>query len=419
MKVLWLSPNSGIYNENNGGYGTGGWIGALQRAIIEYPNDMQIALAFPCDDASTVREDGTFRYYSVHQESLSIIGKLLLYYGLKKKNQNFSEQLKKIVDEYQPDIIHIFGMENPFVDSVAVLKAPIVVHLQGLMLPIANAYFPAGFSKASRLKPISKREWLIRNGIGYSYNDLLKSAERESIRFANFHNFMGRTDFDCIISSLMSPNSHYYKVNEVMRPVFYQSKSRWAYRHGNKAIIFSTLSEATYKGVDVILKTADVLKNKLNLDFEWRIAGISVNTPFVRIFEHHYHFKSEELNIKYMGILSAEQIQSVLLEASVFVHPSYIDNSPNSVCEAQMLGVPVIACDVGGVSTILDHGESGILVPANAPYEMAYYIKEVTNNKDLAEQLSQSAFQYSHKRHSKDNVVKDLYAAYKDIISRK
>ena len=45
---------------------------------------------------------------------------------------------------------------------------------------------------------------------------------------------------------------------------------------------------------------------------------------------------------------------SEYLNCNVFVCPSSIENSPNSIGEAQLLGVPIIASKVGGVPSIID-----------------------------------------------------------------
>lgn len=135
------------------------------------------------------------------------------------------------------------------------------------------------------------------------------------------------------------------------------------------------------------------------------------------MFEHHYGLDSKRCNINYLGILSEEDLLSELLNASIFIHPSYIDNSPNSVCEAQILGLPVIACNVGGVSSILDDRKSGILVPANAPYEIVYYVKKLTTDVEYNQTLSQKASEYASKRHNKTLIVHDLLFAYTKIIT--
>ena len=57
--------------------------------------------------------------------------------------------------------------------------------------------------------------------------------------------------------------------------------------------------------------------------------------------------------------------------------PSVIENSPNALGEAMLTGVPVVAADVGGVSTMVQDQCEGLLYPADAPYMLAYQIHRV------------------------------------------
>ena len=213
MKILWLSPNSGLLTKVNKGYGTGGWIGALLSAVLEVNPPIQIAFAYPyIGEIESCEQDGIL-YYSIQQKKMSVLKKFLVYYGIKHESNNYETQIKQIIADFKPDLIHVFGMENHFIDSLSNVNLPIVVHLQGLLLPIANAFFPAGFSIKSVLFPFSKNELFLRNGIGYSYRKLLDSSKKEPQRYRNFHFFMGRTHFDYMLSSLLSPTSNYYKVN--------------------------------------------------------------------------------------------------------------------------------------------------------------------------------------------------------------
>ena len=69
-------------------------------------------------------------------------------------------------------------------------------------------------------------------------------------------------------------------------------------------------------------------------------------------------------HIVFLGNLNAEQMKQRYLESNVFVSPSTMENSPNSVGEAMILGVPVISSKVGGVHNLLEDQKEGILYEA-------------------------------------------------------
>ena len=137
-------------------------------------------------------------------------------------------------------------------------------------------------------------------------------------------------------------------------------------------VFVSTISGPLYKGHDMILKTARMLKDSGLFGFEWRVYGVGD----IRFAERKTGICAEDVGVRPMGVATAEELREALLHGSVYVHPSFIDNSPNSVCEAQVLGVPVVATNVGGVSSLFSPDKAGCLVPANDPLMAASRIVE-------------------------------------------
>ena len=112
-------------------------------------------------------------------------------------------------------------------------------------------------------------------------------------------------------------------------------------------IISTTGACYSIKGPDVVLKTARLLKDNTDYQIEWKWIGGSDED--IRDFEKLTKIKAKDVGVRMMGTLSAQQMIDELLSSDMYVHTSYSDNSPNAVCEAQALGVPVIATDAGGV----------------------------------------------------------------------
>ena len=417
MRVLWISTTPGLYKSGNSGYNGIGWIPSVQSLIQKEPG-IELALAFLTSDIKDKMQEksGTY-YYPIYHKPQSIFGKLRTYYGGYKRidDNAFVPQIQKVISDFKPDVIHLFGMENPMATILRKTAIPIVVHLQGLLAPYDVAFFPVGLNKSSFLWPFSKEEWLLRNGSVYAKNSIHVKGIRERMLFKRVDYVMGRTDWDYEVSQLLAPHSRYFHVDEVIRPCFYERAGSWKVKARGKLVVISTISQTIYKGLDLILKTASLLEEETDIDFEWLVVGVSSGSNYVRFFEKNVGVKTSK--VRYLGVLNAEQLRDSLLESDVYVHPSYIDNSPNSVCEAQLLGMPVIATGVGGVPSLVTHKVTGLLVPANAPYELAYWIMHVTKEKAMAGEMGRKAANVAWKRHDRDVIVKQLLQTYNTILN--
>lgn len=420
MRILWLSMTPGLLHENEGtgNYGGSGWIGALQHLYMEsYADNNTLGLVYLSqNDEGVVYKENVY-YFPVIKKRESHVRKLLKYYGpnISHNISSYDDAVLKIIDGFKPDIIHLFGLENPFASILSRTGVPTVIHLQGLIGPCYNAYFPASINRSSFFWPPSKREWVFRNGFLYDNSVLKLRANIELNLFREGHYFMGRTDWDFSLSRLLSPESSYFHVGEALRTPFYSKKGAWRIS-GDKFIIVSTISETVYKGLDLILKTAHLLSSLLSPDFEWWVVGVNEKSNIVRFFERSLSIKGRENNVVYKGTFQADDLSELLLKASVYVHPSYIDNSPNSLCEAQILGLPVISTNVGGTSSLVRHQKSGLLIPSNGVYELAYWLVELNHNSDLALSLSKCGCEESSLRHDRKTIIDTVMSVYQRIL---
>lgn len=274
MKVMWLSPNEGLlkYKNSNENY-FGGWVESLQK-LIESKKEIDLALCYISDKNSLEIYNNT-KYYSVKNKINTKWKKIKTYYGsYKKLDENiYVEELLEIIEDYQPDIIHLFGLENPLATIINKTKTPIVTHIQGLLIPYNNAFYPSGFNDFSFIYPFSIREWVLRNGYLFAKKNMEIRALYEKKLLKNCKYFMGRTDWDYKLSNIYSINSEYFLVNEALRNTFYKNKGKWDNKYDNSKepfTIVTTISDTIYKGLDVILKTSKLLKDLGINHFIWR-----------------------------------------------------------------------------------------------------------------------------------------------------
>lgn len=406
MKVLWFSVTPSMYSPRSNGHNGGGWIASLEQ-IVRQMDEVQLGVAFNYGSSDFMTVVDGVTYYPMPTERTGLLKSLFCGSGVASKLEHWL----RIVEDFKPDIIQIFGSENEFGLMIPHVNVPVVIHMQGCMPPCENASMPVGLSRWDFLTVpgLTLRErWM-----GWRTAPAFKAtAEREIQVIQSCRYFMGRTAWDRNLVSMFNPAAKYYHCEEALRDSFLQTKKRWQYQDCKKVSIISVISRPWYKGQDLILKTAALLKRFANIDFEWNVYGV----PHMRFFENKYSIKAADVNVNVRGTASKEQLVEALCDASCYVHTSYIDNSPNSLCEAQMLGLPVLATHVGGISSLVKDGETGILYPANAPYDLASAIVQLSQDKSACERMSQQERQSAAARHNPEAIRETLHSIYSDIL---
>ena len=116
--------------------------------------------------------------------------------------------------------------------------------------------------------------------------------------------------------------------------------------------------------------------------------------------------------VHFLGHLSAQDMKRAYLDANVFVLPSTMENSPNALGEAMLLGLPCVAADVGGVTSLMGE-EEGILCAPVDPESMARGICRVFEMADQAETMGMAARNRARKTHDPEKNLKDLLDIYR------
>ena len=122
--------------------------------------------------------------------------------------------------------------------------------------------------------------------------------------------------------------------------------------------------------------------------------------------------------VVFCGTLNEQEMCNQYLKAHVFVSPSTIENSPNSLGEAMILGMPSISSDVGGVNSLMQHNVEGYIYQVDAPYMLAYYISRIFQDDGLAMMLCKNAKKRASETHNGEKNAKRLIEIYTSIKSR-
>ena len=410
MRVLWFEVSTpSRYSGSD--FVLAGWQDSLER-IARTCSDIELAVAFESADQNAVVKniDGVTYYPLCMHYSSSELHRAKKTWSVNA--EKLIPEMLKVIKTFNPDLIHIFGTEWPFGLIAEHISIPVVIHIQGAIVPYRNAAYPPGFSSLDDTFK-SFRPKRIKDAL--RAQSKMKTWEEQECRiWKAVSHYMGRTAWDKQLSFMMNPQRSYYHVEEALRPDFLAETAVWNRKEEGKCRLVTTGCSTFWKGPDMMLKTAKVLTD-FGFDFEWFVAG-NIPADLQALVEKKTNTTFAANGIRFLGFTQPSDLKSLLCESSMYVHTAYIENSPNSICEAQCLGVPVVSTNVGGISTLVTDGEDGLLVPANDPWQMAYNIIKLYRDLPLSEKFSASARQKALKRHADENIRKQLLDAYTKII---
>ena len=330
---------------------------------------------------------------------------------------------------FKPDVIHSWGTE--YAHTHAMVNAAemegmlqkMAVSIQGLCYVCARHYTEGIPYSAQRSSTF--RDFVRRDNILQQQKKFALRGEHEIAVLKKIQHVIGRTDWDRACVSQINPNAAYHFCNETLRETFYQGG--WAYENCKKHRIFASSCAYPIKGFHRLLEAFAIVLEKYP-DATLAVPGRDfrkVDTLKKRLRENGYdrylrslvrRYRLED-KVEILGGLSAEQMKQQYLQANVFVLPSSIENSPNSLGEAMLLGVPCVASDVGGVSTMMRHGQEGFIYQATAPYMLAYYMDRVFSMEEQVQTLAQAAAAHACITHDPQKNLTDLLGIY-EILAK-
>lgn len=412
MRILWFTNTPSGYTEKIEKNKTivGGWMASLEK-MISKSDEVILGVAF-IGKINHKISDQDVTYYSM--QPIDKFSSLLERKLSIRNNKKFIDKYLKVIADFKPDLIHIWGSERNYGLLCQYTNIPIVIHLQGILSVYEHKWFNGRINQFKIFRYTRILDLLLKRGIFWQYYSFQKNAKRELTIFKNCNHYIGRTDWDRRVSQTLSVGSNYYHNDEMLREIFY--KKNWHHKDRNKKILLTTIRGNIYKGLETIFEVANLIKNQSGIPFEWKIIGIDSQHELIRTIEKITKINQSKIPVQFLGTKNEDEMAEEMLNSDIFIHPSHIDNSPNSVCESMILGMPVIATYAGGTGSLLDDGKEGILIQDGDPYVLSGAILELLNDKDKAIHYGKNAQQRASKRHDKTKIVNELINIYQVLL---
>ncbi len=383
----------------------GGWMYAGAKSMLEENENIQLGVAalYNGQDLKVMCLSG-ITYFLVPNKELE------KYWCLVKEN-------------FLPDIVHLHGTEYPH--GLAYVEAcgndGVVVSIQGLV-SIYERYYFGGIAEKTLKKMITLRDRIRFDGIFTQQKNMRLRGLKEKLLIQSVNHIIGRTNWDKAHAWAINPNIKYHFCNETLRESFYNNK--WSLNTCQKHTIFLSQAHYPIKGLQQMIKALPLILrhypdtkvyiagNNFIANKAWRLNGFG---KYISSLMEQNGLKEK---IIFTGVLSEVEMCQKYLKTHVFVCPSSIENSPNSVGEAQLLGVPCVASYVGGTPDMITHGETGFLYRFEEYEMLAKAVCEIFSNNDLADKLSFNGNKIAVLRHNRKINAQRLNSIYQAVCKK-
>ena len=348
-------------------------------------------------------------------------------YHLLTSRRDLKQQWQAIIDQHKPDVIHVHGTEYPHgLELLQIAPGiPAIVSIQGLVSVCAR-YYLAGLSFSDVFRNITFRDVVRMDTLFQQQRSMAQRGEVEREYIARATAIMGRTDWDRAHVEALRPDAPYVHCDEMLRDEFYGDE-RWAYKDCKPHSIFVSQASYPIKGLHQLIKAAAIVKCHYP-DIEIRVAGVDITDAsswrsrirrggYGKYLRRLIEATGMQDTVRFLGVLDAAQMKVEYLRCNVSVCPSAIENSSNSIAETQILGVPVIASQVGGIDTMTGSFTVGQTYRFDEYEMLASQIRSAFLRRESLR--DQGGIMLANARHDRARILECLSNAYAALGARK
>jgi glycosyltransferase involved in cell wall biosynthesis len=392
------------------------WVDALAE-LLSRRHDVELAVAAPGPQAfEPFEEDGVLYLHLPRAVDPSRVARIIVGWQHRPTSAETLAAAQALVRARRPDLVHIHGTESAFgLLAQSMAPTPCVISLQGILQAYERLYF-AGRSPREVAGLMANSEFLKGRGVVHRYILLRRQARREACIMRRARWFIGRTAWDRQALAAVNPAASYFHCDEIMRPEFYETQ--WVQEGHDGATIYSTSSAMLGKGTECLLGAFALLQSRPLRGLRLRVAGVEPGSEVDGLYRGAARRLGVEHSVEWLGRLDATGIAGELQAADVFAYPSHVDNSPNALVEAMLVGTPAVATRVGGIPTLLEEGKQGLLVPRGDSVALADAVLRLLTDRALARRLGAAARATALRRNEPARLVARTMDIYADVIAQ-
>ncbi len=368
-KILILSDINSIHTIR--------WVKSLSNRGM----DVSVFSFTKLKNEKTLNELNGIKIYTAnHDKSILIKKDVKKWFGYTR----FLGMLKRVIKEYQPDILHAH-----YVSSYGLLGA------------------------LSNFSPFALSIW---------GSDVFIFPKRSIIHRMVFKYILNRANAVFSTSKVMAKEANKYIKKQIEVIPFGIDLNKFRKMQvdsvfGKDALVVGTVKhlEKVY-GIDKLIRSFYLVK-KRNPDLPLKLLIVGGGS-----LEQEMKSLVKELDIDrdtvFTGAVPFDEIPKYLNMLDVYVALSNVESFGVAVLEASACELPVVVSDVGGLPEVVINNETGFIVPNGNIDKAAESIEFLIKNSDKAEKMGRNGREFVKEKYQWENNVETLVLKYNELLSK-
>lgn len=182
-------------------------------------------------------------------------------------------------------------------------------------------------------------------------------------------------------------------------------------------IVLTVARLVVEKGLEYsIMAIKEVLKRNPDLALKYYVVGEGVlKESLINLVKR---LKLGDI-VKFLGSKDQLQVAKEMSMAHIFLLPSISEALPVVLMEAQAVGLPIVATDVGSVAEAIVDGRSGFLVPSRDANALVEKIEYLIEHPELWSKMGRYGRKFIEENYDIKKLNQRLLEIYQNLIKRK
>jgi glycosyltransferase involved in cell wall biosynthesis len=173
------------------------------------------------------------------------------------------------------------------------------------------------------------------------------------------------------------------------------------------------------KGLDYLLRAVPLIAAKVPIHLH--VVGDGHRAQDWKALAHELGLDNE---VTFHGVVSRAELEHYYARADLFVLPAIVDDRGDTeglgvvLVEALSFRTPVVASAVGGIPDVIQHGETGLLVPEKDPARLAEAVLRLLGDRPLAERLAEQGLRHARDYFDWRRITQRVLQEYQMVVNR-